>query len=46
VLAAAVASGRFALFGHSYGGFLALEFAGRYPHLLTSLVLVGSRPVR
>jgi proline iminopeptidase len=39
---AALAPGRFALLGHSYGGFIALEFAVRYPDLLTSLVLVGT----
>jgi proline iminopeptidase len=33
---------RAALLGHSYGGFLALEFAVRWPDLLTHLVLVGT----
>lgn len=39
---------RFALLGHSYGGFLALEFAIRWPQLLTHLVLVATSagPVR
>jgi proline iminopeptidase len=41
-LAGVLGLGRFALLGHSYGGFLALEFAVRYPHLLTALVLVGT----
>jgi proline iminopeptidase len=41
-LAAALGLGRFALLGHSYGGFLALELAVRHPHLLTALVLVGT----
>lgn len=34
--------GPFALLGRSYGGFIALEFAVRYPTLLTHLVLVAS----
>ena len=33
---------RSALLGHSYGGFLALEFALCWPDLLTHLVLVGT----
>src|SRR5689334_6935799 len=33
---------RFALLGHSYGGFLALEFASRWPDRLTHLILVGT----
>ena len=33
---------RFALLGHSYGGFLALEFALRWPESLTHLILVGT----
>jgi proline iminopeptidase len=39
---------RFALLGHSYGGFLVLEFAVRWPQSLTHLVLVGTSagPVR
>jgi proline iminopeptidase len=39
---------RFALLGHSYGGFLALEYALRWPKSLTHLILVGTSagPVR
>ncbi len=33
---------RFALLGHSYGGFLALEYAVRWPETLTHLVLVST----
>jgi proline iminopeptidase len=33
---------RFALLGHSYGGFLALEYACRWPESLTHLVLVAT----
>src|SRR6267378_3551272 len=33
---------RFALLGHSYGGFLALEYAKRWPESLTHLILVGT----
>jgi proline iminopeptidase len=33
---------RTALLGHSYGGFLALEFALQWPDALTHLVLVGT----
>ena len=33
---------RFALLGHSYGGFLALEYALRWPESLTHLILVGT----
>src|SRR5262245_61499526 len=40
--AAAVAPGTFSLLGHSYGGFIALEFALRWPHLLEALILVGT----
>jgi proline iminopeptidase len=38
----------FALLGHSYGGFIALEYAVRWPGTLTHLVLVGTSagPVR
>jgi pimeloyl-ACP methyl ester carboxylesterase len=32
----------FALFGHSYGGFLALEYAKRWPESLTHLILVAT----
>jgi proline iminopeptidase len=41
-LAVALGLDRFALLSHSYGGFLALEFAVRHPQLLTALVLVGT----
>jgi pimeloyl-ACP methyl ester carboxylesterase len=30
---------KFALFGHSYGGFPALEYARRWPESLTHLIL-------
>jgi len=33
---------KFALFGHSYGGFLALEYATRWPESLTHLILVAT----
>jgi proline iminopeptidase len=33
---------RFALLGHSYGGFLALEYAKRWPESLSHLVLVAT----
>src|SRR5262245_20031813 len=33
---------RFALLGHSYGGFLALEYAIRWPESLTHLILVAT----
>ena len=33
---------KFALFGHSYGGFLALEYARRWPESLTHLILVST----
>jgi proline iminopeptidase len=33
---------RVALLGHSYGGFLALEYAIRWPQSLTHLILVGT----
>jgi proline iminopeptidase len=33
---------RFALLGHSYGGFLALEYAVRWPQTFTHLVLVST----
>jgi proline iminopeptidase len=44
----AIRLSRFALLGHSYGGFLALEYALRWPDTLTHLVLVGTSagPVR
>jgi proline iminopeptidase len=37
-----LAGGRFALLGHSYGGFLALEFALRHRDRLSHLLLVGT----
>ena len=39
---------RLAILGHSYGGFLALEYAVRWPEMLTHLVLVATSagPVR
>jgi proline iminopeptidase len=33
---------RLAILGHSYGGFLALEYAVRWPEMLTHLVLVAT----
>ena len=33
---------QFALLGHSYGGFLALEYATRWPQSLTHLILVAT----
>jgi pimeloyl-ACP methyl ester carboxylesterase len=33
---------RFALFGHSQGGAIAVEYAARYPQRVTHLVLLGS----
>jgi proline iminopeptidase len=35
---------RVVLLGHSYGSFLALEYAVRYPQRLAGLVLVGATP--
>ena len=34
-----------AIFGHSYGGFIALEFALRYPHRVSHLLLCDTAPV-
>ena len=49
-LAESLGLSRFALLGHSYGGFLALEYAIRWPESLTHLILVatsaGPIPVR
>jgi proline iminopeptidase len=49
-LAKSLGLSRFALLGHSYGGFLALEYAIRWPESLTHLILVatsaGPIPVR
>lgn len=36
---------RILLLGHSYGGFLALEYALRYPDRLTGLILCSTAPV-
>jgi proline iminopeptidase len=41
-LATHLALDRFAMLGHSYGGFLALEYALRWPESLTHLVLVAT----
>jgi proline iminopeptidase len=41
-LAGSLGLSRFALLGHSYGGFLALEYATRWPESLTHLVLVAT----
>ncbi len=35
---------QFALLGHSYGGFLALEYAVRWPEHLSHLILVATSP--
>lgn len=49
-LAEGLGCSRLALLGHSYGGFLALEYATRWPESLTHLILVatsaGPVPVR
>jgi pimeloyl-ACP methyl ester carboxylesterase len=41
-LARALGLRQFALLGHSYGGFLALEYAKRWPASLTHLILVAT----
>lgn len=41
-LAKSIGLSRFALLGHSYGGFIALEYAVRWPDSVTHLVLVGT----
>src|SRR5215475_11424300 len=41
-LAAQVVASPFALLGHSYGGFIALEFAVRHCSALSHLILVGT----
>lgn len=33
-----------AVMGHSYGGFIALEYALRYPECLSHLILIGTAP--
>lgn len=39
-------TGRNIVFGHSYGAALALWLAGKYPGLITKLVLIGAAPFR
>jgi proline iminopeptidase len=41
-LARSLGLSRFGLLGHSYGGFLALEYARRWPESLTHLILVAT----
>lgn len=41
-LAAHLGWNRFALLGHSYGGFIALEYAVRWPQTLNNLILVST----
>jgi proline iminopeptidase len=41
-LAASLGLPTFGLLGHSYGGFLALEYATRWPESLTHLILVST----
>lgn len=41
-LAQGLGLSRFALLGHSYGGFLALEYAKRWPESLTHLILMAT----
>lgn len=43
-LTAALGIDKFILVGHSYGGFIALDFALRYPHRLAGLVLSCTAP--
>jgi proline iminopeptidase len=43
-LADALGLGKFVLVGHSYGGFIALDFAFRYPDRLAGLVLTCTAP--
>ena len=43
-LATALGFYKFVLVGHSYGGFIALDFALRYPHRLAGLVLACTAP--
>jgi proline iminopeptidase len=43
-LATALGFDKFVLVGHSYGGFIALDFALRYPHRLVGLVLACTAP--
>jgi proline iminopeptidase len=44
VRAALGSSQKFALFGHSYGAFLALEYATRHPENLSALILCSGAP--
>jgi pimeloyl-ACP methyl ester carboxylesterase len=44
-LAAACGLARFALVGHSLGGFVAMRYAGRHSPSLAALAVVDSRPV-
>lgn len=37
--------GKVAVLGHSYGGFIALEYALRYPDSVSHVILVGTAPV-
>lgn len=39
-----LALGKVAVLGHSYGGFIALEYALRYPHAVSHLVLLDTAP--
>jgi proline iminopeptidase len=43
-LATALGFDKFVLVGHSYGGFIALDFAFRFPHRLAGLVLSCTAP--
>lgn len=43
-LRAHLGSEKFALLGHSFGGFVALEYATTYPHRLTQLFLLDTSP--
>lgn len=40
----ALGAGRVALLGHSFGGFVALEYALRYPERVSHLILVDTAP--
>ena len=45
VLLRKIAPGRIALAGHSFGGYVSLAFAERYPRLVPGLALVSSRAI-